>query len=822
MQDPRVISQALDRLRKLKMQEAFDPYSLDSRPNDIQSSYLQDINTFKVRLIRAGGQCLAKGTLVATPKGPIAIELLVAGDKVYDKDGKEITVLDTHSNGPKEVVELTHRGQVFVEATDEHVFLVNTAPGKNPYKECKVKDFSDRMCIKRTFVQSSLGITKEPTAYLLGAFLGDGVCTSKGKLTISTKDEEIVKKCAKILNCSYKKQSNYNFSWTIDTTEAGELYNRWCFGKLAHEKFVDINILRTWDRESLLEFLAGVVDTDGCIYINKFNTVELRIGMQAKSVVEACQYAILALWQAPTSIIIDADDKYKNGPIYRIQLANSAITSFVLKELGPYIQVSRKQWKSEYSECVHQNSSRNFIGVKKGKRRVVETYDITVSSPDNLYLLANGLVTHNSGKSATIARELAWILTDTHPTWSRPDEWGAEPYLVLIAGADRKMMETELWGNKLKPFLLAQDGEDAWREVRSGNALQHVEHRRKGYKIVFLSHADSSESNRKHMQGYVAHFVWMDELSNNISIIEELQRRVLAKNGWFSISFTPKGKAESIRKWADSMGAPYGKIYRMGQLDNPIYATRKEELIERIKHMPEGMRNTVLYGDWEVGDQTVYQFDWHMVAKPDNYSKGWRHVEANDPAMSGKMGFILFAEDPTSGVWYAIKEEYIEGYYSPDDLVHYVQSLTSSYNIVRRVSDYAPWYVGMASKNGMTYIHPYKKNERKDELIKGLQLALSQGKIKIAPWCEHFISELQTAQWSTGEAREKIVNRKNLHLQDAAQYFVDCMPKPEVEFESKTWWQLLREGNDKRKKTEKLRVKNRNKYTMSQGKWRRV
>jgi hypothetical protein len=203
-----------------------------------------------------------------------------------------------------------------------------------------------------------------------------------------------------------------------------------------------------------------------------------------------------------------------------------------------------------------------------------------------------------SGKSSTISRELAWVLTDTHPYWKRPIDWTNEPYLVLIAGQDRKMMETELWGKKLKPFLEAVDGEGVWREVRSGNALQHVEHRKKHYKIVFLSHSDSSESNRKHMQGYVAHFVWMDELSNNISIIEELQRRVLAKNGWFSLSFTPKGKAESIRKWADSMEPPQGKVYRMGMLDNPLYAARLEEVKARLDSMPEGTRNTVLYGDW--------------------------------------------------------------------------------------------------------------------------------------------------------------------------------------------------------------------------------
>lgn len=415
-----------------------------------------------------------------------------------------------------------------------------------------------------------------------------------------------------------------------------------------------------------------------------------------------------------------------------------------------------------------------------------------------------------SGKSSTIGRELAWILTDTHPYWAKPAAWGSEPYTVLIAGADRKMMEMELWGKKLKPFLEAQDGDGVWREVRSGNALQHVENRKKGYKVVFLSHSDSSESNRKHMQGYVAHFVWMDELSNNISIIEELQRRVQAKNGWFSLSFTPKGKAESIRKWADSIDVPYGKVYRMGMLDNPIYASRANELRANLEHMPEGLRNTVLFGDWEVGDSAVYGFDWSMVERPENYTVGWRHVEANDPAMAGKSGLLLFAEDPITGVWYAIKEEYAEGYASPDDLVNHVKAWTGHCNIVRRVADpHEAWYLGMASKLGLTYVVPYKKNERKDELIKGLQLALSTGRVKIAPWCESLISELQSAQWSEGDGKLRIINRKNLHLQDAAQYFVDCLPQPQAKFEERKWWEVLREGNAKRKKLEKMRVQSK-------------
>lgn len=51
----------------------------------------------------------------------------------------------------------------------------------------------------------------------------------------------------------------------------------------------------------------------------------------------------------------------------------------------------------------------------------LETYDIHVDSPTNLYCLANGLVTHNSGKSQTKARDVAWKLTETHPYWQRPN-----------------------------------------------------------------------------------------------------------------------------------------------------------------------------------------------------------------------------------------------------------------------------------------------------------------------------------------------------------------------------------------------------------------
>ena len=159
---------------------------------------------------------------------------------------------------------------------------------------------------------------------------------------------------------------------------------------------------------------------------------------------------------------------------------------------------------------------------------------------------------NQSGKSQLAAREIAWMLSGTHPFWSRPTRWGDEPLLILIAGQDRKMMETELWEKKLALYL----NKDEWRGVRQGGTLQYVQNKNTGDKIIFLSHSDSSEKNRRHMQGYVAHYVWLDEMPSNIAILEELQRRVDSRRGYMLATFTPKFRNEAIRKVIDAAQEP--------------------------------------------------------------------------------------------------------------------------------------------------------------------------------------------------------------------------------------------------------------------------
>lgn len=112
--------------RQLQMQreECFDAANLLSKPNPKQETILRD-TTSLYKIIRSGNQCLAAGTLVRTPRGNRAIENMKKGDTVFDEGGNKIKVVKTYKNGGKEVVGLWYQGELLVECTTNHRFLIH-------------------------------------------------------------------------------------------------------------------------------------------------------------------------------------------------------------------------------------------------------------------------------------------------------------------------------------------------------------------------------------------------------------------------------------------------------------------------------------------------------------------------------------------------------------------------------------------------------------------------------------------------------------------------------------------------------------------------
>lgn len=413
---------------------------------------------------------------------------------------------------------------------------------------------------------------------------------------------------------------------------------------------------------------------------------------------------------------------------------------------------------------------------------------------------------NQSGKSQTAARILTQILLEEHPLVAkkRADStqkgWGSEPLLAIVAGRTGKQLEDSLLP-KIRSYL--EPG--TYKEVRMGNAIQRLE-LDNGNRIVFQS-LENPNTARERLQSYVAHITWVDELPPTLDLIREVLVRTQARDGFSVFSFTPLTVNVDIQRFVDAIEPPEGKVYRFRMLDNPLYSDpiRREELVRRYAHLPEYQRNAIFEGDWMTAEDQVYHFDYEsMVDMPHGYSPMWRHIEAVDPAISSATGLTIWAENPDSGVWYCVVAEYIRNIQVPTDIVKAVQHFTSKVNVVRRISDYAPWYVNTASSMGITYMTVDSKNSnRKDELIKNLQEALGN-KMIIAPTAADLIDEIQNCRWSSrGEG--KIVNSSTYHLLDSAQYARDVLPPPEKKLQSFTlqqWYGTLLQANEKRKQLE--------------------
>jgi len=217
-----------------------------------------------------------------------------------------------------------------------------------------------------------------------------------------------------------------------------------------------------------------------------------------------------------------------------------------------------------------------------------------------------------SGKSQTCSRLVTWVLTDTHPRWKRPAEWGSEPLLAIVAGRTGKQIEESLLP-KIRSYL--EPG--TYKEVRIGNIIQRLE-LDNGNRIVFQS-LENPNMARERIQSYVAHIAWIDELPPTVEVMDELLRRVQARNGYFLASFTPLVRNVQVQKFVDNLVEPLAKTYRFRMLDNPLYhdPVRQAEILSSLSHLPEHVRNSRLYGEWMSDDNAVFHFDYSsMVAMP--------------------------------------------------------------------------------------------------------------------------------------------------------------------------------------------------------------
>lgn len=104
--------------------------TIEDRPNFFANGMVVHNCTSRYKVMRWGRRCLSKGTLVATPKGPMAIENIKEGDTVYSEHEEEIPVLKTFKPIEREIVDIVHEGKILATCSPDHRWLSVNPEGR--------------------------------------------------------------------------------------------------------------------------------------------------------------------------------------------------------------------------------------------------------------------------------------------------------------------------------------------------------------------------------------------------------------------------------------------------------------------------------------------------------------------------------------------------------------------------------------------------------------------------------------------------------------------------------------------------------------------
>lgn len=308
------------------------------------------------------------------------------------------------------------KGEPFVVNEDHILTLVYTNEGHhdsvlNPRKD-KIYDISVKDFIKQTKNRRSLqklfrtGVTFPPLKgenlltvdpYILGVILGDG-STCNGSISVSSIDPEIIKSLNDYaISLGLKVRKGGKFGYYLTTGRQGEKkenHSNPLLSKLRNlgviersgTKFVPLQY-KLGDRNTRLQILAGLMDTDGSLFRNVFDFTSKSIQLANDVAFIARSLGLLAIIRQCVS-----DRHLSNGKTY---LGNNYFRVIISgnTDIIP-TRVKRKQATIRKQK---KNPLRTGFSIKP--YGIDKYYGFSIDG-DGRYLLEDFIVTHNSGKSA--------------------------------------------------------------------------------------------------------------------------------------------------------------------------------------------------------------------------------------------------------------------------------------------------------------------------------------------------------------------------------------------------------------------------------------
>ena len=382
--------------------------------------------------------CLAEGTLVRMANGSVRpIELVEPGDYVLGSDMyghlAPTMVVARYDNGIQPCVDTQfvvngthHDGEsIHLVSTTEHPVLgtrfvsgqkeaaLNWVP-----RMLRIGTKSKHFYAYGPSSFDDTGLEHEPMAMLLGALVGDGCYTAPVHgIRLSCADKtEIDELAASVAALGLRlQQLKYHDGIYYSVAVMGDhpdrlgnpvknyMRDNGMYGKYAHDKDVPPRIW-SWDNSSVASFVGGLVAADGSVYASdRRGKPGISLASTSRALLEHVRELLLVRFGIMTTGITKTGCAGTGNRVhdqYQFTITRfESVLRFAAVVHIPGVKRGRLASLISAYHCRQQHTRiafRRIAQVPAGNRHV---YDLEVACPDHIYLLANGLIVHNTKHS---------------------------------------------------------------------------------------------------------------------------------------------------------------------------------------------------------------------------------------------------------------------------------------------------------------------------------------------------------------------------------------------------------------------------------------
>lgn len=343
------------------------------------------------------GKALANSVKVLTPYGFREIGKIRIGDYVTGRNGNPTQVTGVYPQGKIDLYKIKFNDGAETICCDEHLWEVNTPVRKDRgYKPmikstkeicARIKDINGNRLhhiplVKPVyFPERALPI--DP--YILGCLIGDGSMV-RNYVMMTTPEKEIVDKFDKMYGLTFYERDNnlYQFSICNAKPLIYKLNDLELYGCRSWEKFIP-DVYKFSSINDRIAMLRGLLDTDGSISngMIEFSSASEQLANDVKFLVQSLGGIARLGVKKITKYSYKGEIKYGRTS-YRLNIKMpEGINPFLLKRKADL-------WKP----CKKYKPARLIDSIEYYGNDYATC--ISVDAPDNLYVIEDCIVTHNT------------------------------------------------------------------------------------------------------------------------------------------------------------------------------------------------------------------------------------------------------------------------------------------------------------------------------------------------------------------------------------------------------------------------------------------